>query len=91
MSDELDPNLLRLFAEATQSLPGADFQAQVLARLHRPLGPLDIARRSGFVLRAALSGIAAGVTAPFRLRAGYIGAMAASAAVLILWITLQTP
>jgi hypothetical protein len=89
MSDELDPNLLRLFAETKQTLPGAEFEAQVLARLDRPQSLRDIARVSVFTLRAALSGITMGIRAPLRLRGSYLGAMAASTAALVLWITLN--
>ena len=89
MSDELDPNLLRLFAETKQTLPGSEFEAQVRARLHRPQSLLDIVSLSVFTLRAALSGITMGIRAPLRLRGSYLGAMAASAAVLVLWITLN--
>ena len=70
MSDELDPNLLQLFAQTNESLPGAEFQAKVLASLPRSRGRIDIAYELGFLARAALSGIAAGILAPFRLNYG---------------------
>jgi hypothetical protein len=91
MSDELDPNLLRLFTDANQPLPGGEFQTEVIAQLHRQRGRLEIAQSFGFAILAALSGIAVGVIAPFKVRSGYIGVMAASAAALTLWITLQAP
>jgi hypothetical protein len=39
--------------------------------------------------RAAFSGLAMGIAAPFRLRPGHIGLMTASAAALLIWATLQ--
>jgi hypothetical protein len=68
MSDELDPQLLGLFRQADESLPGTEFQAQVLADLRRSRGPVDIAYAFGFFARAALAGIAAGIASPFELR-----------------------
>jgi len=91
MSDELDPSLLRLFAQANEPLPGRDFQAQVTARLHRSWSWPEIAAAFGFATRAALLGIAAGIVAPLKLRSGYVGAMAASAAGLTVWIALHAP
>ena len=41
------------------------------------------------MIHAALSGIAVGLTAPFKLRSRYVGVMAASAAVFTLWMGLQ--
>lgn len=73
MSDELDPNLLRRFAQADESLPGADFQANVLANLPRAAARLDITYELGFMVRAALAGIAAGILAPFRMSYGLSG------------------
>ena len=89
MSDDLDPNLMRLFAQANETLPGLEFQARVNARLHRSARWLDLTRSVGSVIHAALSGIALGITAPFKLRSGYVGLMAASAAVFSIWMSLQ--
>jgi len=91
MSDELDPTLLRLFVEANEPLPGADFSAQLTAHLHRPPTWPGLAQSLRFAVRGALAGIMSGVVTPFRMGGGYVGAMIASAAALTLWITLQTP
>jgi hypothetical protein len=89
MSDELDPDLSRVFAEATQPLPPAEFHARVLERLHQPRGWSGLAHVVVRSSRAALSGLAMGVVAPLRLRAGHIGLMLMSAAVLVIWAALQ--
>jgi hypothetical protein len=89
MSDELDPELSRLFAEANQPLPDAEFHARVLERLHPPHVWSGLARAVICSSRAALSGLAMGVVAPFRLRPGHIGLMTVSAAALVIWTALQ--
>jgi hypothetical protein len=80
---------MSLFAQAHEPLPGAEFQARVTERLHRPANWLDFTRSVGSVIYAALAGIAVGITAPFRLRSGYVGVMAASAAAFSIWMSLQ--
>jgi hypothetical protein len=67
MSDELDPSLLRRFAQANEPLPGAEFQAQLRAELQRSRGWPDIAHELGFFARAILAGVVAGVLAPFKV------------------------
>jgi hypothetical protein len=88
MSDELDPELSQLFAEANRPLPGADFHARVIERLHRPRGWHGLAGAVISSGRAALSGVTIGIAAPFRLRFGHIGLMTVSAAALAIWATL---
>ena len=89
MSDELDSELSRLFAEANRPLPNAEFDARVIGRLHDPYGGSGLARAVICSSRAALSGLAMGIAMPFRLRPGHVGLMTASAAVLVIWATLQ--
>ena len=88
MSDELDPDLSRLFAQAHQSLPGADFEARLMRQMAHPRGGLS-GHSVATVIHAACSGIATGLLAPFRLRAGYSTAMLITAAVLTVWMSLQ--
>jgi len=90
MSDELDPELSRLFAEANQPVPDAGFHARVIERLQQPYGWSALARAVLCGSRAALAGLAMGITAPFRLRFGHIGLMTVSAAALAIWATLQS-
>ena len=89
MSDELDPELSRLFAAANQPLPDVEFHASVIERLHQPFGWSGLAHAVICGSRAAFSGLAMGIAAPFRLRPGHIGLMTASAAALLIWATLQ--
>jgi hypothetical protein len=89
MSDELDPELSRLFAEASQPLPDAEFHARVMERLHQPYGWSGLAGAVICSSRAALSGLAMGIASPFRLRPGHIGLMTVSAVALLIWAMLQ--
>jgi hypothetical protein len=89
MSDELDPELSRLFAEASQPLPDAEFHARVIERLHRSHVGFGLAHALIRGSRAALSGLAMGIVAPLRLRPGHIGLMTVSAAALAIWQALQ--
>jgi hypothetical protein len=61
MPDELDPQLLRLFAAANEPLSDADFHARVMARVQRPSGWRGIAQATASTLFAISSGVAAGV------------------------------
>jgi hypothetical protein len=89
MSDELDPELSRLFAEASQPLPDAEFHARVIERLHERYGWSGLARAMISSSRAVLSGLGMGIVAPFRLRPGHVGLMTVSAAALAIWAMLQ--
>jgi hypothetical protein len=89
MSDELDPELLRLFVEADQPLPDADFRNRVNEALNRPQGWRDVVRALAEATRAVLSGVAIGIAAPFRIRTSRLGLMAASGTALVIWATLQ--
>ena len=88
MSDELDPELSRLFAEANRQLPNAEFHARMIERLHQPYGWSSLARALSSSSRAAFAGLAMGIAAPFRLRSGHIGLLAGSGAALLIWAML---
>jgi hypothetical protein len=88
MSDELDPELSRLFAEASQPLPDVEFHTRVIERLQQPYGWAGLAGALITTSRAAISGLAMGIAAPFRLRPGHFGLMTVSAAALLIWATL---
>jgi len=75
MSDDLDSQLLRAFAEANTPLPDEGFHARVLAGMQRPPGWRGIAHTTGSVLRAVGSGLMTGMTAPFG-RAMSVGKLA---------------
>ena len=83
MSDELDPQLLRLFAGANQPLSDADFQARVMARVQRPPGWRGIAQATASMLFSISSGVVAGVAAPFRQRAGIFRLLAIALGALV--------
>jgi hypothetical protein len=70
MSDDLDPQLLRRFAEAHSPLHDDGFRARVMARIEQPQGWRGIAHAAGAALRAFGSGLAMGVATPFRNRIG---------------------
>lgn len=87
MSDELDPVLLRAFAQTARPFPDAEFAARVAAQL-RPRGSLPgvawaLARSTATVLR----GLATGVAAPLRLR--YAGVVALAAVLITVWSLLK--
>lgn len=88
MSD-LDPDVSRWFVATDESLPGAEFQARVAAQLAGSRGWLN-SYSIPALLQAAVSGIAAGVLTPFRLRFAYSTALIVTAAALTLWMGLQS-
>jgi hypothetical protein len=71
MSDDLDPRLLRLFADANESLPDDGFHARVLARIERPPGWRGLAHAAGAAVHAIGGGLLAGMSAPFRQRMSF--------------------
>ena len=83
MSDELDPQLLRLFAAANAPLSDADFQARVMARVRRPPGWRGIAQGTASTLFSISSGIVAGLAAPFRQRGGIFRLLAIALGALV--------
>jgi hypothetical protein len=68
MPDDLDPQLLRLFADANAPFNDDEFHARVMARIARPPGWRGIAHGTAATLRAVGTGIAVGLSAPFRQR-----------------------
>jgi hypothetical protein len=68
MSDDLDQNLLRAFANASESLPGAAFEAKIAAGLQRSRGWRGLPHTLGVALGGIFFGVAAGITSPFRSR-----------------------
>ncbi len=90
MSDELDPVLSRLFAEATQPLPDDGFQARVMGHLSRPSGWLDVTSALSSMARAIFSGVTTAFAAPFRSGLGGVGLMAAAGAVVMITLLLRS-
>jgi hypothetical protein len=88
MSDELDPQLLRLFAGAAESLSDADFHARVMARVRRPPGWRGIAQATASTLFSISSGVATGVAAPFRQRTGIVRLLAIALGALVSCLAL---
>ncbi len=89
MQDELDQQLSRLFAHANKPLPSADFHARFVENLNRSLRWLGPARALTSIVRATLSGLAMGMAAPFAVRPGHLGLLAASGAAMMIWMALQ--
>jgi hypothetical protein len=88
MPDELDPQLLRRFAQAHQPLIDAQFTAQVMARLQhtqRLRLSLSAARDLTATIVAAVT---TGIRAPLRLR--HAGLLAIAAAAVTLWTAVQS-
>ena len=88
MSDELDPQLLRLFAGANEPLSDTEFHARVMARVQRPPGWRGIAQATARTLLAISSGVVAGVAAPFRQRAGIFRLLAIGLGALVSCLAL---
>lgn len=76
MSNELDQDLRRLFANASEPLPIDELHARVMNRLHRGRGWHRMARSVLLALGGIFSGVASGITAPLRLRVGGKGLLA---------------
>jgi len=89
MSDDLDPRLLRLFADADEPLPDEGFHARVMAQIERSPGWRGFVQAVGSTVRAMGTGLATGVIAPFRQRMSFgklvvivLGALASCLALL---------
>jgi hypothetical protein len=76
MSDELDPQLLRLFAQGQQPLSETEFLTALEARL-----PARWERLPGQITLALLRGLRTGMRTTLRLRYGVTVLLAAAAAV----------
>jgi hypothetical protein len=89
MPNELDPILLRLFAEARRTLPDTQFHAHLNARLHR----VQEWRTLPFILWSTcstiLSGCITGLAAPFRVRSRPASLLAIAATALMVWMALE--
>ncbi len=88
MSDEIDADLLRRFAQSRASLDDPQFTARVIGRLRGARSA-----RLGFgtarsIAAAMLSGLVTGIAAPLRLRR--VGLLALAAAAVTLWTGLQS-
>jgi hypothetical protein len=88
MPDELDPQLLRWFAQTRQPLIDAQFTAQVVAQLQRTRRvqlSLSAAREITATIVAAVT---TGIRAPLRLR--HAGLLVIAAAAVTLWTAVQS-
>lgn len=86
MSDELDPMLLRAFAQSQRPLPDAEFVARVAAQI-RPRGSLHgIASALAGAMAVVFGSLATGLIAPLRLR--YAGLVAFAGAAVTVWSLL---
>jgi hypothetical protein len=70
MSDELDPQLQRLFAIASEPLADAQFQQRMMNHLHRARGWRGLPRSAWSAVLTVASGLATGLAAPLRVRIG---------------------
>ncbi len=86
-----EPQLSRLLAQANQPLPPADFHARFVQKLNRSHSWLGAARSLTSIVRASLSGLALGITAPFAFRRGDLGLLAVSGAAIMIRMALQIP
>lgn len=85
MPDELNGQLLRLFADGQRPLADVQFVAEISERLgHSSAGGVLDTLRAGF--GTAFRGMLTGVTAPLRLR--HAGLVALAGAALSLWAVL---
>lgn len=79
MLDELDPLLLRAFAQSERNLSDAQFVARIAAQLNprRGLGQTLLG-----IMAGGFRGLATGITAPLRLRYAPLLALTAAAVTL---------
>jgi hypothetical protein len=73
MSDEIDPQLLRLFASAREPLADAQFHERVMNHLQRARRWRGLPESLWFAALAIRSGLMTGLRAPFGLRIGVAG------------------
>jgi hypothetical protein len=83
MSDDLDQNLLRAFANANESLPSEAFEARLAAALQRSRGWRGLPRAIAVALGGIFFGVATGITAPFRSRLARRGLFALLVSALV--------
>jgi hypothetical protein len=83
MPDDLDPQLLRAFAQADRALPEEPFVSRVTARV-QPAGGLRLGAAGLYSLLATvLTTLASGVLLPLRMRQTRL--MTLGAAAVTLW------
>jgi hypothetical protein len=87
MQDELDPQLLRSFAENQRPLADAQFVARVSAQLHAGASLRSLGAGLRAAVRATFSGLLIGLVAPLRLK--YAGLVALAGAAVTVWTLLQ--
>ena len=86
MPDELNGQLLRLFADSPRPLADAQFVAQVSERLSSAPSVVDVGIRLQAIVGNVLAALLTGVSAPLRLR--YAGLALIAGAALSLWALL---
>lgn len=88
MSDELDPLLLRAFAQAQRPLADAEFVARVAAQLRPRAGLPALAQALTGVTTVVLRALAIGVAAPLCLP--YAGLVALATLGVAVWTLLNS-
>jgi hypothetical protein len=86
MADERDPQILQWFAASEETLPERDFVIRVRAAVRRGRDRTLLGR----IAHTILDGAVAGLTAPFRAPLRYRRLLAASMALMTLWMVLQS-
>jgi hypothetical protein len=85
MPDDLDPQLLRAFAQAASALPEEPFVSKVAARV-QPAGSLRLGAAGLYrLLGTVLATVASGILLPLRMRQTRL--MTLGAAAVTLWAT----
>ncbi len=85
MSDDLDPQLMRQFAQAAETLPEAPFHTRVTEQLHRGRIRRVLTNAMWAALRGLLAGFGVGLATPFQKRVGRPALFALAAAALMAW------
>ncbi|HWZ65146.1 MAG TPA: hypothetical protein VNX02_19170 [Steroidobacteraceae bacterium] len=86
MSDDLDPLLLRAFAQSERPLPDAEFVARVVAQLRPRASLAGMAWALPAAMAVVIRALATGVAAPLRLH--YAGLVALAATLVTVWSLL---
>ena len=87
MPDELDPQLMRWFAQTREPLSDERFMARVTARLPVQRLHWPSFSSAGAILATVLGAVAIGIRAPLRVR--HAGLMVLAAAAVTLWSAVQ--
>jgi anti-sigma factor RsiW len=75
MSDDIDPQLLRSFANAREPLADAQFHERVMNHLQRARKSRGLAENAWSAALTLLAGLGTAVRAPFRMRIGVTGVL----------------